>query len=152
MTGYHNLPEKTAEAEWFDSQGLRFIRSGDVGRVDEEGFLTLLDRKKDMIISGGFNVYPSDLETLILQHPDVSEVAVVGVTSERWGETPVAFVVRRPQATVSKEDLQIWANQRLNKAQRISMIEWVDHMPRNDIGKVLKRSLRASWLAAGKVN
>ncbi len=150
MTGYHNLPEKTAEVEWFDADGRRFIRSGDVGRVDEDGFLTLLDRKKDMIISGGFNVYPSDLETLLQQHPDVLEVAITGVPSARWGETPVAFVVRRPGATVAAEELQAWANERLGKAQRLAALEWVEQLPRSDIGKVLKRSLRASWIAAGK--
>ena len=75
--------------------GERFIRTGDVGRFDEDGFLTLLDRKKDMIISGGFNIYPSDLEAVLREHPAVADAAVVGVPSEQWGETPVAFVVRR---------------------------------------------------------
>ena len=69
MTGYHRQPEKTAEAEWFDPTGKRFIRTGDVGRFDADGFLTLLDRKKDMIISGGFNIYPSDLEAVLREHP-----------------------------------------------------------------------------------
>ena len=93
MNGYHNQPGKTAEAEWRDADGKRFIRTGDVGRIDEDGFLTLMDRKKDMIISGGFNIYPSDLEAVIAGHPDVLEVAVVGVPSEQWGETPIALVV-----------------------------------------------------------
>ncbi len=81
MTGYHNKPAMTAQAEWFDAAGKRFIRTGDVGRFDADGFLILLDRKKDMIISGGFNVYPSDLESVIVSHPDVVEAAVVGVPS-----------------------------------------------------------------------
>ncbi|MET1536981.1 class I adenylate-forming enzyme family protein, partial [Burkholderia sola] len=72
MSGYHRLPDKTREAEWFDAQGLRFIRSGDVGRLDEDGFIVLGDRKKDMIITGGFNVYPSDIESVLLQHPQVA--------------------------------------------------------------------------------
>jgi long-chain acyl-CoA synthetase len=99
MTGYHRQPAKTREAEWFDATGKRFIRTGDVGRFDADGFLTLFDRKKDMIISGGFNIYPSDLEAVLRGHAAVADVAVVGVPSEQWGETPVAFVVRREDAT-----------------------------------------------------
>jgi enoyl-CoA hydratase/carnithine racemase len=95
MRGYHRQPDKTREAEWYAPDGKRFIRTGDVGRFDADGFLTLMDRKKDMIISGGFNVYPSDLEAVLAQHPAVAEAAVVGVASQRWGETPVAFVVAR---------------------------------------------------------
>ncbi len=98
MKGYYNQPEKTAEAEWYSPDGKRFIRTGDLGRFDADGFLTLLDRKKDMIISGGFNIYPSDLETVLREHPDVADAAVVGVASVAWGETPVAYVVRRPGA------------------------------------------------------
>ena len=85
MTGYHGKPEKTREAEWFDATGKRFIRTGDVGRFDADGFLVLMDRRKDMIISGGFNVYPSDLEAVLREHPDVADVAVVGVPSEALG-------------------------------------------------------------------
>ena len=95
MLGYHGQPAKTREAEWTSPAGERFIRTGDVGRFDDDGFLTLLDRKKDMVISGGFNIYPSDLEAVLREHPAVADVAVVGVPSEQWGETPVGFVVRR---------------------------------------------------------
>ncbi|MET0518064.1 MAG: class I adenylate-forming enzyme family protein, partial [Burkholderiaceae bacterium] len=95
MAGYHRQPAKTREVEWFDAEGRRFIRTGDVGRFDADGFLVLADRKKDMIISGGFNIYPSDLEAVLRGHPAVADVAVVGMPSEQWGETPVAFVVRR---------------------------------------------------------
>ncbi len=84
----------TRAAEWYDRGGNRFIRTGDVGRFDEDGFLTLMDRRKDMVISGGFNIYPSDLEAVLRQHPGVADAAVVGVPSAEWGETPVAFVVR----------------------------------------------------------
>jgi len=98
MNGYHRQPEQTREAEWYAPDGKRFIRTGDIGRFDADGFLTLLDRKKDMVISGGFNVYPSDLEAVLIRHPAVAEAAVVGVASERWGETPVAFVVLKPAA------------------------------------------------------
>jgi long-chain acyl-CoA synthetase len=140
MTGYHNLPEKTREAEWYDATGKRFIRTGDVGRFDEDGFLTLVDRKKDLIISGGFNIYPSDIEAVVSQHPAVGEVSVVGVPSRQWGETPVGFVVLR-DATDPQQILQ-WANRRLGKTQRLSGIYPVDALPRSAIGKVLKRELR----------
>jgi acyl-CoA synthetase (AMP-forming)/AMP-acid ligase II len=140
MTGYHNLPELTREVEWRDRDGRRFIRTGDVGRFDEDGFLMLLDRKKDMIISGGFNIYPSDLEAVVRQHRDVADVAVVGVPSQQWGETPVGFVVLRHATPVG--EILAWANQRLGKTQRLAAIEAVDVLPRSAIGKVLKRVLR----------
>ena len=148
MTGYHGQSEKTREAEWFDPQGKRFIRTGDVGRFDEQGFLTLLDRKKDMIISGGFNIYPSDLEAELRAHPAVAEVAVVGVPSVQWGETPVAFVVRNDGSDVAADALMQWLNQRVGKTQRLASLHFIAELPRSAIGKVLKRELRESHLAA----
>jgi acyl-CoA synthetase (AMP-forming)/AMP-acid ligase II len=145
MNGYHNQPGKTVDAEWRDQTGKRFIRTGDVGRFDEQGFLTLLDRKKDMIISGGFNIYPSDLEAAVIQHPAVAEVAVVGVNSERWGETPVAFVVVKSGTTASAGELLAWANGRLGKTQRLAAVELATTLPRSAIGKVLKRELRDDY-------
>ena len=142
MTGYHGQPEKTREAEWFAPDGKRFIRTGDIGRFDGDGFLTLFDRKKDMIISGGFNVYPSDLEALLGEHPAVAETAVVGVPSVEWGETPVAFVVARDGHAVSAEALKDWLNARVGKTQRLSDLHVVTELPRSAIGKVLKRELR----------
>jgi acyl-CoA synthetase (AMP-forming)/AMP-acid ligase II len=142
MTGYHGQPEKTAEAEWFDTTGKRFIRTGDVGRFDEDGFLTLLDRKKDMVISGGFNIYPSDLEAVLREHAAVAEAAVVGVPSQQWGETPVAFVVRLPGSDVAADELLRWVNQRVGKTQRLASLELIAELPRSAIGKVLKRELR----------
>jgi long-chain acyl-CoA synthetase len=147
MTGYHNQPAKTAEAEWDDSTGRRFIRTGDIGRFDEDGFLILMDRKKDMIISGGFNVYPSDLEAVLRGHADVAEAAVVGVPSERWGETPVAFVVAKRQDPQLPKTLLEWTNSQLGKTQRLAAIELVDSLPRSAIGKVLKRELRDAYKA-----
>ncbi|WP_217474832.1 class I adenylate-forming enzyme family protein [Stutzerimonas stutzeri] len=146
MTGYLNKPEKTAEAEWFDPSGKRFIRTGDVGRFDEQGFLTLLDRKKDMIISGGFNLYPSDLEAILRQHAAVADVAVVGVPSTRWGETPVAFVVLANDQAVAPETLLDWFNGRVGKTQRLARLALTDELPRSAIGKVLKRELRDRYL------
>ncbi|SDZ69715.1 Acyl-CoA synthetase (AMP-forming)/AMP-acid ligase II [Variovorax sp. YR266] len=142
MTGYHRQPEKTREAEWFDASGKRFIRTGDVGRFDADGFLTLFDRKKDMIISGGFNIYPSDLEAVLRGHAAVADVAVVGVPSEQWGETPVAFVVRREGDATSEDALLQWTNAQLGKTQRLARLSFIDELPRSAIGKVLKRELR----------
>jgi acyl-CoA synthetase (AMP-forming)/AMP-acid ligase II len=147
MTGYHKRPDLTAAADWFDEQGRRFIRTGDVGRFDEDGFLTLLDRKKDMVISGGFNIYPSDLEAVLRGHPAVDEVAVVGVPSQRWGETPVAFVVRKRGHAPTAPELLSWANERLGRTQRLAALELRDALPRSAIGKVLKRDLRDEFVA-----
>ncbi|MDB5871943.1 MAG: 4-coumarate--CoA ligase (4-coumaroyl-CoA synthase)-like protein [Ramlibacter sp.] len=144
MTAYHNQPGKTREAEWRDGQGNRYIRTGDVGRFDAEGFLTLMDRRKDMVISGGFNVYPSDLEAVLRTHPGVADAAVVGVPSQEWGETPVAFVVPAAQAPAEQE-LREWANRQLGKTQRLSAVRYIDELPRSEIGKVLKRQLRERW-------
>ena len=150
MKGYHNQPAKTADAEWRDESGKRFIRTGDVGRFDEDGFLTLMDRKKDMIISGGFNIYPSDLEAVVSEHPDVAEVAVVGVPSDQWGETPVGFVVLRPGAAPDAESLRLWANGRLGKTQRLADLRILEAIPRSHIGKVLKRELRDAYDGTAK--
>ncbi|MDY7538104.1 class I adenylate-forming enzyme family protein [Undibacterium sp. 5I1] len=144
MSGYHKLPEKTAETEWYDADGVRFIRTGDVGRFDEDGFLTLMDRKKDMIISGGFNIYPSDIEAILSQHPDVADLAVVGVPSSQWGETPIAFVVVN-STNVTAAEILSWANTRLGKMQRLAHVEVVVSLPRSPIGKILKRELRDQY-------
>ncbi len=142
MTGYHGQPAKTREAEWFDPTGKRFIRTGDVGRFDSDGFLTLIDRRKDMIISGGFNIYPSDLEVLLRAHPAVEDVAVVGIPSEQWGETPVAFIVPRAGQAAPPHEIMVWFNERVGKTQRLAAVVLVDELPRSAIGKVLKRELR----------
>jgi long-chain acyl-CoA synthetase len=142
MSRYHNQPGKTRAAEWRDEEGKRFIRTGDIGRFDEDGFLILLDRSKDIIISGGFNIYPSDLEAELTRHEEVVEAAVVGVPSERWGETPVGFVALRSGASVDGPALLEWANARLGKTQRLSSLMILDSLPRSAIGKILKRELR----------
>ncbi len=149
MTAYHGHPQKTREAEWFDPTGKRFIRTGDIGRFDADGFLILLDRKKDMLISGGFNVYPSDLEAVIRQHAAVLEVAVVGVPSERWGETPAAFVVLRDGQAVTADALMQWTNAQLGKTQRLGSLQFMAELPRSAIGKILKRELRDLWSPTG---
>lgn len=146
MIGYHKQPEMTAAAEWFDENGNRFLRTGDIGRFDEDGFLTLIDRRKDMIISGGFNIYPSDLEAVLARHEAVTEAAVVAAPSERWGETPVAFVVLKPGHALAPEELREWANRQLGKTQRIAELRVKSEFPRSPIGKVLKRELREELL------
>jgi long-chain acyl-CoA synthetase len=146
MSGYYGREKETAEASWFDAAGQRFQRSGDIGWFDADGFLHLLDRKKDVIISGGFNVYAIDLETVLMQHPDVAEVAVIAAPSREWGETPVAFVVLRNDA--APEALRQWANERLGKTQRIARVLTIDALPRSSIGKVLKRELRQHFTEA----
>jgi acyl-CoA synthetase (AMP-forming)/AMP-acid ligase II len=150
MKGYHKQPQKTAEAEWYDPSGKRFIRTGDVGRFDADGFLVLMDRKKDMIISGGFNIYPSDLEAILHRHPDVLEAAVVGVPSTKRGETPVAYVVPKTDTQLDARQLQAWVNDQVGKTQRLAALEIVDVLPRSAIGKVLKRELRDRFTAAGR--
>ena len=147
MTAYHNQPGKTREAEWHDAEGNRFIRTGDVARFDAEGFMTLMDRRKDMVISGGFNIYPSDLEAVLRQHDGVADVAVVGVPSPEWGESPVAFVVAKAGAP-GADALRAWANERLGKTQRLADVRFIDELPRSDIGKVLKRQLRDDYARA----
>jgi long-chain acyl-CoA synthetase len=150
MSGYHGQPDKTAEAEWYDSEGNRYIRTGDVGRFDEDGFLILVDRRKDMIISGGFNIYPSDIEAVLFQHPAVEEASVIGVPSEEWGETPVAYVVINGKGDFNEMAMLTWVNSKLGKTQRLSDLQFVTELPRNAIGKILKRELRELWIAAKK--
>jgi acyl-CoA synthetase (AMP-forming)/AMP-acid ligase II len=151
MLGYRNAPDKTAEIVWTSPEGEAFLRSGDMGRIDEDGFLVLLDRRKDMIISGGFNIFAVDLEGVLARHEQVAEAAVVGVPSARWGETPVACVVLRPGATVNAEELRHWANDQLGKNQRLAAVEIMESLPRNAVGKVLKRELRDRLAATAAV-
>lgn len=141
MSGYKNRPDKTAEAQWIDPDGGVWMRMGDIGRVDADGFVELVGRAKDMIISGGFNIYPSDLEAELMREVDVIEAAVVGVESRQWGETPVGFVVLAGGAR-DCEAIMAAVNARLGKTQRLSALHAIDEMPRSHIGKLLKTELR----------
>jgi acyl-CoA synthetase (AMP-forming)/AMP-acid ligase II len=146
MNGYHNRPEATAETIWRDEHGRTFLRTGDVGRFDEDGFLYILDRKKDMIVSGGVNVFASDIEEVFIQHPDVNDLAVIAVPHEKWIETPLALVRLRPGAAITEKELKDWVNTRVAKHQRVNAVEFRDEdFPRNALGKVLKRQLRTPY-------
>lgn len=145
MKGYYKRPEATAELIWQDPEGRTFLRSGDIGKLDDDGFLYILDRKKDMIVSGGFNVFPKDIEAIIGRHDDVSDVAVIGVPHPTWGESPLALVVPKPGAEIDAEALCYWANERLAKPQRLARLEIRRELPRNALGKVLKRELREPY-------
>jgi acyl-CoA synthetase (AMP-forming)/AMP-acid ligase II len=145
MSGYFQRPDATAAALWRDEHGREWLRTGDIGRLDEENFLYIVDRKKDLIISGGQNVYPQDIEAVLMQHPDVSETAVVGLPSQRWGETPVAVVVPCKSADFDPAELRAWCNERVGKQQRIADVIRVAALPRNANGKILKRELRTQF-------
>jgi long-chain acyl-CoA synthetase len=144
MHGYHGRDEASREATWIDAAGTRWLRTGDLGYLDAEGFLYVVDRKKDMILSGSQNVYPADIEQVMRGHPDVAEVAVVGARSRRWGETPVAVVVPKAGCTPDRDALMQWTNERLGKQQRLADVVWRESLPRNANGKILKRELRAA--------
>lgn len=140
MTGYNNRPDATDAMKWWDSDGHLYYRHGDIGRIDEDGFLTLMDRAKDMILSGGFNIYPSDLEAVLQQDPAVIEAAVIAAPSVEWDETPVGFVVIHSGADV--DQILASANAQLGRTQRLNRLIIIDELPRSAIGKVLKRELR----------
>lgn len=142
MSGYKNRPDQTREGYWTDPDtGDTWQRMGDIGRVDDEGFVELVGRAKDMIISGGFNIYPVDLETELLKENDVTEAAVIGMPSHKWGETPVGFVMVSADAR-GAEEIREAVNARLGKTQRIAQLHTIDEMPRSHIGKLLKTELR----------
>jgi acyl-CoA synthetase (AMP-forming)/AMP-acid ligase II len=147
MAGYYGHPDKTADA-------LRggWLHSGDLGYVDDEGYLHLVDRMKDMIDSGGVKVYPKDVEEVVARHPDVQEVAVFGIPHDKWGETPVAAVVLNPGATADASALRDWINANVAaKYQRVDRVLVLDAFPRNAAGKTLKRELRAPfWEGKGR--
>jgi acyl-CoA synthetase (AMP-forming)/AMP-acid ligase II len=144
MSGYYQRPdltEKTIVDGW--------LHTGDAGYLDDEGFLFLVDRMKDMIISGGVNVYPKDIEEVIIRHPAVIEVAVFGVPDPKWGETPVAAVIPGKDSSVMVTELLEWTNSRVDaKFQRISDVILMESFPRNVAGKTLKRELREQYRRA----
>jgi len=145
MPGYWNRPEADKEATWIDKNGRIWLRSGDIGYVDVEGYLYIVDRKKDMILSGGQNIYPQDLEAVVALHEKVFDVAVIGMVSATWGETPVAILVPEPNVLLEPGEIKDWANRKLGKQQRLADVILVDELPRNPNGKILKRELREAF-------
>jgi long-chain acyl-CoA synthetase len=137
MKGYFNRPDATAEATrggWF--------RTGDIGQFDSDGYLAIVDRKKDMILRGGFNVYPREVEEVLMTHPAVALAAVVGTPDERLGEEVTAFVVPRPGSTLTEEDLVAWAREQMASFKYPRRVVFRDTLPTSATGKVLKRELR----------
>jgi long-chain acyl-CoA synthetase len=137
MKGYYNRPDATLEVMrngWF--------HTGDIGVFDADGYLSIVDRKKDMILRGGFNVYPREIEEVMMTHPAVALVAVVGVPDERMGEEVKAFVVRKPGAEITADELQAWAREQLASYKYPRIIEFLDALSVSATGKVLKRELR----------
>ncbi len=145
MKGYWNRPEATAEA--IDEEG--WFHTGDIGRQDEEGYFYVLDRKKDMVITGGENVYPAEVESVLYEMPGVAEAGVIGLPDEKWGERVVAVVVRKPGSTLSAEEIFAFAGGRLARYKVPKQIEFVDALPRNAQGKLLKRVLREQFAGTG---
>jgi acyl-CoA synthetase (AMP-forming)/AMP-acid ligase II len=143
MPGYYQRPDLTAVA-------IRdgWLHSGDLGYVDEDGFLFLVDRKKDLIISGGANVYPRDIEELVIQHAEVADVAVFGVPDERWGEAPVVAVMLHPGASITGGELKEWVNQRVQaRYQKVCDVVTLDIFPRSVAGKTLRRVVKEEYLS-----
>lgn len=142
MIEYHNRPDATAESTYIDKNGTKWLRTGDIGKVDEEGFLYIVDRKKDMILSGGQNIYPADIESVMVDHSAISEVAVIGIPNQEWGEIPLAVVVlKQGQQSATAEHIIDWTNLKVGKRQRIKRLEFRTDLPRNPNGKILKREL-----------
>jgi len=141
MKGYWNRPDATAEA--IDSEG--WFHSGDIGYLDEGGFLFVVDRLKDMVISGGENVYPAEVESALFQHPCIADVAVIGLPDERWGEAVTAVVVCTNGESITLESLREWAGERLARYKLPTRLHTIAELPRTSSGKVLKYELRVEF-------
>jgi len=141
MSGYHKLPEATADA--FLPGG--WYRTGDAGYLDEDGYLYLYDRVKDMIVSGGENIYPVEIENVLHEHPGVRDCAVIGVPDPRWGEAVKAIVVREPDSDVSAAELIAFARERIAGYKVPKSVDFIETLPRNPSGKILKKELRRPY-------
>lgn len=140
MKGYYKQPDKTAEAI-IDG----WLHTGDIGHIDAEGFLHITDRKKDMIISGGYNVYPSEVEQAIWSHPAVLDCAVIGVPDADWGEAVKAVVEVKPGTAVTAEELIVLCKERLGSVKAPKSVDFIDSLPRSPVGKVVKKDLRERY-------
>ena len=141
MIGYWNLPDATAKTMTGDG----WIHTGDAGYLDEDGYLFIHDRMKDMIISGGENVYPAEVESAIFGHPAVQEVAVIGIPDQKWGETVKAVVVPKPGMSVEEADIIAWARERIAAFKAPRSVDVIEALPRNASGKILRKDLRAPY-------
>jgi long-chain acyl-CoA synthetase len=141
MAGYWKQPDETART--IDAEG--WLRTGDAGYLDAEGYVYIHDRVKDMIISGGENVYPAEVESAIYGHPQVADVAVIGVPDEKWGEAVKAIVVLKAGQVAERDSIVAWARERLAGYKIPKSIEFVDALPRNPSGKLLRRKLREPY-------
>jgi long-chain acyl-CoA synthetase len=141
MKGYWKMPEETAKCVTDDG----WFKTGDAGYVDADGYVYIHDRVKDMIVSGGENVYPAEVENALMAHPAIADVAVIGVPHEKWGETPKAIVVRVAGADATEEDIIEFARERLARFKCPTSVDWTDALPRNPSGKILKKDLRAPY-------
>jgi acyl-CoA synthetase (AMP-forming)/AMP-acid ligase II len=146
---YFNDPEETARA-FSLSDG--WLLTGDVGFLDEEGFLTLVDRSKDMLVSGGENVYPAEIENALYEHDAVAECAVFGIPDERWGEVPAAHVVLLPGARVAEDELIDFCTHRIARFKRPRLIKFTDKLPKTPVGKIQKNELREPYWAGRDKN
>jgi acyl-CoA synthetase (AMP-forming)/AMP-acid ligase II len=140
MKGYYKQPDKTAETI-IDG----WLHTGDVGHIDAEGYLHITDRKKDMIISGGFNVYPSEVEQVIWSHPAVQDCAVIGVPDEKWGEAVKAVVELNPGQSATAEEIIALCKAKLGGVMAPKSVDFVVSLPRSPVGKVLKKNLRKQY-------
>jgi long-chain acyl-CoA synthetase len=141
MAGYWHLPDQTADA----LQPGGWLRTGDAGYEDPDGYFYIHDRVKDMIVSGAENIYPAEVENVIMSHPDVADVAVIGIPHDRWGETPCAKVVRVADSQMTADQLLAYCRERLAGFKCPTSIQWIDQLPRSPSGKVLKKDLRAPY-------
>jgi long-chain acyl-CoA synthetase len=141
MKGYWKMPEETATCVTADG----WFATGDAGYLDNDGYVYIHDRVKDMIVSGGENVYPAEVENALMAHPAIADVAVIGVPDDKWGETPKALVVRAPGVEVTEAEIIAFARERLARFKSPSSVEWIEALPRNPSGKVLKKDLRAPY-------
>jgi long-chain acyl-CoA synthetase len=144
VAGYWQDPDATDAA--ISSDG--WLSTGDVGRLDDDGYLYLVDRKKELVIRGGYNVYPREVEEVLYAHPDVLEAAVVGVPHETLGEEVAAVVALRPGSTLDAESLKIWARERVAAYKYPRTIVFVDELPKGPTGKILKRAIDRDGLQA----
>ncbi|MFL0801992.1 MAG: acyl--CoA ligase [Agarilytica sp.] len=146
MEGYLNRPDANYDIIWKNNKGHLFLRTGDIGEIDDEGYLTLRGRSKDMILSGGLNIFPVDIESKLLWHDAVQDASVIGVEDVKWGETPVAFVILKKGMPYKKDVLMAWLNDQLAKYQRVSdLVVKKEDFPRNALGKVLKATLKKQY-------